>query len=362
LIVHSLQVDGFRNLAPQSVELGEGLNLLWGDNGQGKTNTLEAIHLLSSLRSFRACRLRELICHGAPRADLRARLTAGGVPVALRLALEPGGRRTWLGESPARDAADFLGKLQAVAFTPDDLAMVKGAPIQRRRFLDRAAFLFQPAHLLLAREFSAALRARNRLLRTGRFQADELAAFSETLARLGAELTARRRACVERLDGSFQRVSRELLGRPAATGLELQAGWREADGERGLRAELQASLERDRRRGTTSIGPQHDDLELGLDGQPARRFASQGQQRCLAVALLLALVDEVVARGGEQPVLLLDDVSSELDAASRRRLFTRVGALAGQVLVTTTDEDLLGELGAAERCFEVREGRLLRRQ
>ncbi|HOX43706.1 MAG TPA: DNA replication/repair protein RecF [Myxococcota bacterium] len=362
MIVRSLQLEGFRNLATQSVELGAGLNLLHGDNGQGKTNALEAIHLLSSLRSFRACRLREIIGHGLARAELRAQLTVGRAPLALRLVLEPGGRRTWLGERPARDPAEFLGQLQAVAFTPDDLAMVKGAPAQRRRFLDRAAFLLQPAHLLLARDFSLALRARNRLLRTGRFQPEELSAFSETLARLGAELTARRRACVERLGPAFQRVCGELLGRPAAAGLGLQAGWREAGGERGLLGELQAGLERDRRRGATGVGPQLDDLELGLDGQPARRFASQGQQRTLAVALLLALVDEVVGGGAEQPVLLLDDVSSELDAGNRRRLFERVGALAGQVLVTTTDAGLLGELRGAARVFEVRDGRLLARQ
>jgi len=359
LIVRRLRLEGFRNLAAQRVELGPGLHVLHGDNGQGKTNALEAIHLLSSLRSFRACRLKELVAHGQPRAELWAQVESAGAELSLRVAIEGSSRRTWLGESPARDAAEYLGRLQAVAFTPDDLAMVKGAPAQRRRFLDRAAFLLRPSHLLLARDFSAALRARNRLLRSGRAQAEELAAFGEQVARLGAELSARRLAAVELLGRAFERACGDLLGRPAAAGLSLRPGWRLEGGATGLAAELERSLGLDRRRGATSVGPQLDDLELSLDGQPARRFASQGQQRALAVGLLLALVDEVVAAGAEQPVLLLDDVSSELDEGNRGRLFARVRALGGQVLVTTTDARLVGELGEGTRAFEVRAGRLL---
>jgi DNA replication and repair protein RecF len=360
VFVRSLQLEGFRNLASQRVEFDPGLNLLVGDNGQGKTNTLEALHLLSSLRSFRPVRMRETIARQASRAELQADLEVDGAPLSLRLVLEAGGRRTWVGEKPVRAVEEYLGRFQAVAFTPDDLSMIKGAPIERRRFLDRAVFLHRPVHLLDVRDFHTALKARNLLLRSARLDPHEMEAFSHTLAQAGARLTARRIDFVRRLEEGFRRICEELLGRPARAGLALKPGWQfqGVPEEGALRAQLQREFERDRARGLTCSGPHLDDLIISLDARPARRHASQGQQRAVAIGLLLCLVGELVEAGGPQPVLLLDDVSSELDEGNRRRLFERVTGLHGQVFVTTTDPRLCADIAPAARRFRVVEGRM----
>ncbi len=364
MLLQTLRVDDFRNLARQRLELAPGVNLFIGDNGQGKTNLLEAIHLLASLRSFRPANNRDLVRRGAERAELAAGVCAGAAPIQLKLVLSPAGRRLWVGRRSVSGVSEFLGQLSAVAFTPDDLSMVKGAPALRRRFLDRAAFLFRPAHLEAVRRFGSALRARNRLLsEEGDPDQAQLDAFGQALAEWGGRVAAARRELVDELAEPVARITADLSGGALAVELAYRPGWEVMAGREAesLLAALQRSWARDRRRGATTVGPQLDDFELRFDGASARRFGSQGQQRACAVALLLAVVERVVAAGGEQPVLLLDDVSSELDAGVRRRLFARVAELGGQVLVTTTDAGLREDLApAATGLWRVCAGRIER--
>lgn len=364
MLLQTLRVEDFRNLARQRLELASGVNLFVGDNGQGKTNLLEAIHLLASLRSFRPAANREMVRRGAERAELAARVCSHDTPIQLRLVLAPGGRRLWVGQRAVGGVSEFLGQLSAVAFTPDDLSMIKGAPAIRRRFLDRAVFLFRPAHLEAVRRFSSALRARNRLLGDEcELDRAQLEAFGRALAEWGGRVAAARRALVDELAEPVARITSDLSGGALAVELAYRPGWEAIAGREAesLETALERSGQRDRRRGATTVGPQLDDFELRLDGASARRFGSQGQQRACAVALLLAVVERVVAAGGEQPVLLLDDVSSELDAGVRRRLFARVTELGGQVLVTTTDAGLRDELTpAAAGLWRVRGGHIER--
>jgi DNA replication and repair protein RecF len=360
--IQSVQIADFRNLEGQQVELSAGVNLLVGDNGQGKTNFLEAIHLLASLRSFRPSTIRQMIRHQAERAEVQARIDADGVPLSLRLVIEPAGRRLWIGQRSITAVGEYLGQLGVVAFTPDDLAMIKGAPALRRRFLDRAAFLFQPSHLPAVRSLAVALRARNRLLAQAstpdRLQIDS---FSKALAEWGCSVSLQRRSLVERIAPAAARILEQISGGQLCAELRFQPGWKMSATPRAqeLQGQLRQQLESDLRRKTTSLGPQRDDFEMLLAGQPARRFASQGQQRACAVALLLAVVECSVSAQTLRPVLLLDDVSSELDAKVRSRLFERVRSLGGQVLVTTTEPGLGDEIGA-ERVFAVGQGRIVR--
>jgi DNA replication and repair protein RecF len=362
--IQSVQLQSFRNLDSQALGLSEGVNLFVGDNGQGKTNLLEAVHFLSSLRSFRSASLAEMIAHGQERAELSAEMVSGGVPLKLRIALQPSGRNIWVGQKRISNVADYLGRLNVVAFTPDDLAMIKGGPRNRRRFIDRAAFLFQSSHLQAVRDFNLALKNRNQLLRQGMGRdKHHLDSFTETLARFGSQVTANRQRVVDRLAAPFGRLLRELSGDRIDARIEFNPGWTlpqdESDLESALLAVLNRNLERDQQRRATSVGPQLDDVDVILQEASARRFASQGQQRSAAVSLLLSVVTEVVADGFEQPVILLDDVSSELDEGYRRRLFGQVSDMGGQVLVTTTEPQLVSDLvsGPAKQ-FRVRAGRV----
>jgi DNA replication and repair protein RecF len=340
--VKQIQLNGFRNLAQQQIDLSPGINIFVGDNGQGKTNILEAVHVLSCLRSFRPARLNELINHQQSQALISSTLESGGIPIQMRIIIDEKGRRLWMGERAVRNVADYLGRLNLVAFTPDDLSMVKGAPSVRRRFLDRSAFLFWPEHLVRVREFSTALRARNRLLQSPeKPDAVVLQSFTQTLAKTGTIVSRNRLRVVKMLTEPLMEILGELLDGVGPIELRYKPGW-DLDGE--LDQQLTKRLQKDLLRGSTGIGPQLDDFDLEMNAVSARKFASQGQQRALAVALLLSVVGQVVSGGSEQPVILLDDVSSELDSERRITLFERVRELGGQVLLTTTDERLVSEL------------------
>lgn len=363
--IKNIKLSGFRNLEEQSVDLHDGLNLLIGENGQGKTNFLEAVYLLATLRSFRSASVKDVIKFGDEQAEVSGNVDAGDMPVDLRLQLRGTTRRLWVGQHSVRAAKDFLGQLKVVAFTPDDLAMIKGGPVLRRKFMDRAVFLFDPRHLIRVRDFNQALKSRNRLLRDGQregVQEEVVDSFSQTMAETGAEISRSRMEMIGRVGNHAKAMAGGMIPDAGEAEIAFEPGWSLDDGvsSDSLLRQLRDGLKQDIRRGQTSLGPQQDDFGVDLSGRSARKYASQGQQRIIAIALLLAVVQEVVSSGGERPVILLDDVSSELDAGRRRTLFERVGELGGQVLITTTDEELVNELAseAASR-FRVAGGKII---
>lgn len=360
--IKNIKLSGFRNLKDQSVDLYDGLNLLIGENGQGKTNFLEAIYLLATLRSFRSSSVKDVIRFGEDQAEVSGQVEAADVPIDLRVQLRGTSRRLWVGQRSVRAAKDFLGQLKVVAFTPDDLAMIKGGPALRRKFMDRAAFLFDSLHLTRVRDFNQALKSRNRLLKEGPrngVQEEVIDSFSQTMAESGAEVSRARMEVISRIGVNARAIVGGMTPDAGEAKISFEPGWELGEGisPESLLRQLRGGLKQDLRRGQTCLGPQQDDFDAELGGSSARKFASQGQQRIMAIALLLAVVKEVVSSGGERPVILLDDVSSELDAGRRKTLFDRVGELGGQVLITTTDEGLVAELaGEATRRFRVASG------
>ncbi len=352
----SLQIQDFRNLAAVALAPSPRTTVLVGQNGQGKTNLLEAIYFLATLKPLRATRLQELIRFGAARALVSGRFEGPGGERTLAVQLGDGARTASL-DGKVQDRFDeYFEGLAAVSFTPDDLLLVKAGPEGRRRFLDRAAFNRWPAVLGEARDYVRALRARNAALRRG--DADVEASFREPLARAGARLLARRRALMTELAPRVEAAFREISG-PAAPVAALE--YRAASGIRTdgteaelvarLEAALAARLERDRERGFTSVGPHADDATLALGGKGARFYGSQGQQRALVLALKIAEIENLRATLRRPPLLLLDDVSSELDPAKNAFLLAYLASLPGQAFLTTTDERLLGAAAGPESVF-----------
>jgi DNA replication and repair protein RecF len=361
----ALDIQDFRNIAQASFAPSPRATILVGRNGQGKTNVLEAVYLLATLKPLRASRLAELLRFGQPMAKVAADFESPGGTRRIAVEVISGGRTAYLDGKPQDRPEAYFDGLAAVCFSPDDLLLVKSGPEGRRRFLDRAAFNRWPAVLSEVREYLRALRSRNAALRTGSSE-DVEASFRGPLARTGARLVLRRREVVTELAARLSQAYSEISGpgAPAASltyqpaaGLSAAATFTEV--EAALASVLENRLTRDRERGYTSAGPHMDDLGLTLDGRAARVFASQGQQRALILALKIAEIENLRAMQGEPPLLLLDDVSSELDPEKNRYLLEYLSRLSGQAFLTATDHRLLEPAAGPDSLFvDVEEGRL----
>lgn len=362
LRLQRLFVRDFRNLASVDIEPSSGINVLFGENGQGKTSVLEAIYFLATSRSFRTKSAELVVRHGATATSVRGRFfdqaAAPGVtdgPPREQLVTVVGRRCTTRidGNAPA-SLAQYATRSPAVVFHPDELTLSTGPAAGRRTLLDRVALFVDAASLGHRASYTRALKARHELLRRGRGSDAELEVFETLCATHGAALTATRARAVAALTpvvlSAFERI--------AAPGIVLQLRYRpggSAD-EAVARAELAQRRARDAQRPSASFGPHRDDLELELDTHAARLVASQGQHRALTLALKLGETACIGELRGVEPLLLLDDVSSELDAERTAALLSFLGEREGQIFLTTTRRELL-RLPGIERCeLEVREG------
>ena len=345
----SLRVENYRNIAEARLEPGAELTVICGNNGQGKTNLLEAVWLLTGGKSFRGGKDAELIRRGAPYAVLEA-VTVGdnGKENALRLTVgaagtERPGRYAVRNGAPPKRASSLAGSFPAVVFDPGHLSLVKGSPDGRRRFLDAALCQLYPGYLTLYRRYLRILQQKNSLLRRSPAQAerplreklDLLEVLNEELAPCGEEIQARRRAYLALLAPMAAQNYRELSR--GAEALEIRYEGQFEPG--GLAALLAARRDEEVRAGQSLCGPHREDLAFALDGQPARSFASQGQQRSVVLSLKMAEADASAYITGERTVLLLDDVLSELDEGRRAYLLTRMRER--QTFVTSCDDAAL---------------------
>lgn len=359
--VTRLALRDFRNFAEAELRPHPRFNVIWGENGQGKTNLLEALYWLSTLRPLRASRLRELVRWGQKATRVDGEVEREGLVHRLAVEVRDGDRRALREDKQAR-ATQYFGALAVVMFTPDDVGMVRGSPELRRRFVDRAIFTGRPAHLATVIDFRRALDARNRLLRES--APDELVdVYEVTLAQQAARLMAARRAYVERIAPRFAEIVAAVAG--AELGVELSyrpsLSVEPVDDAAALHGAWAADRARDRERGFTQRGPQADDLGFTLLDRSARNYASQGQQRAMVLALKIAEIQLLEEIRQCTPVLLLDDVSSELDPRRNARLFEFLGAFEGQVFITTTDPGFL-KIDAERRIWRVEAGAVARQE
>jgi DNA replication and repair protein RecF len=309
--------------------------LVVGENGVGKTNLLEAVHVATQGFSPRTRTDSQVVRFGAEGARAAVVGRRGEVGLELEVTVRRGeGKRARLNGAPLRAAEQLRSLVSTLVFTPDRLGVVKGPPAARRAYFDRVLGRFAPARAPLPTEYGAAVAQRNAALRrvtAGASSRDAVEPWSERVARLGADLVAARLETLALLGPSF-------VARAAEFGLD-GASLR-YDGEPPTQTALSAALDRDLERGVTSLGPHLDDVEIAAGGRDLRSFGSQGEQRLALLALLLAEAETIVDRTGVPPLLLLDDVLSELDPGRRRILAARVRS-AGQALVTATDAAML---------------------
>ena len=334
----TLSLGDFRNIRRAEIQPGSRFNIFSGDNGMGKTNVVESIYLLGALRSFRTAVRGELVRHGCESACVEGLFVGAAAGIRCEITLTENERRLRVdGRSKRPDSAHFRN-LPMVLFHPGNLDLVQGGPQARRRLLDRALFQAEGTYPGVLSDYNRALRNRNRLLKDRPPDRRALEPFDRQLAELGARVCGHRRQLVSLLEPLFLEAFEEVSGTSRA-GLAYRPSV--AGDVEQLATALAGALQRDIDRGFTSLGPHADDLEVLVDDRAARRFASQGQQRAAALSLKIAETRALARVTERVPLLLLDDVSSELDEVRNSRLFDFLGGVGGQVFITTTQLDTI---------------------
>ncbi len=348
MYLKKLHLSSFRNYFEQQVEFMAPKTILVGNNAQGKSNLLEAVELLSTLRSHRASRDRELVLNGTPSAQIKATLerTYGDIELAMTLH-QQGRRRLLINQEPVRRHFDFLGNLNTVQFSSLDLELVRGAPESRRHWLDSLLVQLEPVYAHILHQYNQVLRQRNALLREIRRQdtitqveSSQLALWDAQLAAAGSRVTRRRARVIHKLAPLAQAWHRSISGATEILTITYapNVNWSEDSPEQVQQAFLTQIAKysfAEQQQGRTLVGTHRDEIELTINQTPARAYGSQGQQRTLVLALKLAelkLIEEVV---GDSPLLLLDDVLAELDPQRQNQLLEAIQDRF-QTLITTT--------------------------
>ena len=335
MLLRRLQLRNHRNYAHLDLSPGPGVNVFIGVNGQGKTNLLEAVAMLALSSSPRARRDIEVVGPVAAATRIEAEVESGGSVVELVMSLNVEGeraKRVIEVDGARRRAFDLPGHFRVTLFWPDDLGLVKAGPELRRRFLNQMLVQVEPGYARALAGLKRVLEQRNSLLKrmaAGDEGVDVLAAWDQELVRIGGEVSDARARAVRELQPEAARCHAEIA---SGERLEIEYQGPPAD----LAQAVQNSLAEDLRRGSTSVGPHRDDVRILLDGREARAYGSQGQQRTAVVSLKLAEAAMVTRRTGERPVLLLDDVLSELDGERRAALLRQVAG-EGQVIITSVE-------------------------
>jgi DNA replication and repair protein RecF len=384
-----LRLRDFRNYTRLDADFSPGFHLLLGDNAQGKTNILEAVYLMATLRSFRGVGGAQMIRHGQKGYFVGGTVVGGAIPTSscsspakrdesapfdqsrltsaatmltthsereVKIYWSARERKLALDGQPVKRLGDYLGTLRAVVFCTEDLHLVKGAARARRRFLDLLLAQTQPGYLPLLQRYMRAVRARNALLKHRSTDEATLDSFSRELVELGSQLIRMR----TELAPKFSPLARLAYRRISNDAEELRIEYQPSV-KKDFAVELAQSRGRERTYRSTLVGPHRDDLQLLLNEKSAAQFGSEGQKRTLAIALKMAQAEYLTGIHGSAPVLLIDDVMGELDVKRRSGflpLLEQARKTSGQVFMTATGENWPAELGKDLQRWEVQAGML----
>jgi DNA replication and repair protein RecF len=361
--VISLRLYQFRNFDLEEIEFCPGTNLLFGQNGQGKTNLLEAVYFLGYGRSFRTVTPKDCVRHGQQECRVDGLVAHGGLTRELCVSLFPrDDKRLFLHRKPAV-LAEFIGNLHVLAFTQEHLKVVRGGPGERRAFLDRAMLAVFPGHMHRLAAYGRALLQRNRLLASsaaGRERIDLtlLESWEEKLVQEGSRILFNRRLHVDD-------IRREFCN-PFCEGENIEIYYKSTASPEGRNADqvedefrqrIRKARKLDERRGFTSVGPHRDDMVLLLNGKALADFGSAGQQRSCLLSLYFAQMEIHRKTCGFYPVFLMDDVEAELDDLRLQSFLDHLG-LRTQTILTSAKGHVLPDLGINARKFRVHEGRI----
>ncbi|MHB8894956.1 MAG: DNA replication/repair protein RecF [Candidatus Geothermincolia bacterium] len=359
-----LELTNFRNYERQEIEFSEGRNVIIGRNAQGKSNLLESVYFLSHLRSSRAPRLRELVKDGEERSAVRGLVQDGGDRLNIKISFAAQGRSFEVNGQKIQGAARARGILKCVLFAPEDLYLVKGDPARRREYFDETMEELGPVPANTVQQYRHVLRQRNALLRKWEEQAnlpESLAPWNEALIKAGAAMTVERLNALEGITDLLREAYRAISGDEKDLTLQYKGTFEAsphevASAEDAMRDALAGSAATEKRARATLVGPHREDVEIMLGGLGARYAASQGEQRTIAFCLRVAQKNYLREETGKAPVLLLDDVLSELDEKRRHTVLEMAGADT-QAIITATELPPTME-GQVDRLMVIDEGKV----
>jgi DNA replication and repair protein RecF len=350
-----LRLRDFRNYSRLDVDFAPGFHLLLGDNAQGKTNILEAVYLMATLRSFRGVGGAQMVRHGQKGYFVGGKIVAQGER-EIKMYWSSSERSLSLDGRPVRKLTDYLGALRTVVFCTEDLQLVKGTARSRRRFMDLLLSQTHPTYLPLLQRYAQALRSRNALLKRPITDEASLESFTRELVSVGEEIIQMRRELIPRLSPLARLAYRRISNDAEELRVEYQPGVK-----KDFAVELALVRRREQSYRATLVGPHRDDLQLLLNERSAVQFGSEGQKRTLATSLKMAQAEYLTGIHGAPPILLIDDIMGELDVKRRSGflpLLERAHQSRGQVFMTATEENWPRELSRELQRWEVKAGSL----
>lgn len=367
MLVESLQLKNFRNIRSVDTEFSAGINVIYGLNAQGKTNLLEALYMLVTSRSFRTSNDRELIPWNDSEYDgsvVRATIRKNAGVEQIAFCFNEKNKLITIDGKPISRLVHLIGKLNAVLFTPTDLLIVRGAPSLRRRFLDIAISQTNPVYLAALQDYQHILKSRNALLKklssnsTDYFQLD---AYDDQLAHTASVIIKLRYSTLKHIARlatiHYQKIAQSKETLTLAYKPDISGDTEVNISPEAILATLQSSRQEDLRYHSTSRGPHRDDFQFLINEYAARSFASQGQQRTAVLAIKLAELDYLKSRTGETPILMLDDLMSELDNERKNALLGHLNP-QNQTFITTTDHSSVTQFVRADQLIKVVNGRI----
>ncbi|NVN98958.1 MAG: DNA replication/repair protein RecF [Geobacteraceae bacterium] len=363
MLLKKLTINKFRNIERSVVEFDRKFNIFYGQNGQGKTNFLESIFFLATLKSFRNSKQKEMLKWNENSCLLNCTIHDGNIGHELSVLFENNTKQLKIDDKSASRIIDYCKTFTVVAFCPEELIMINGAPDQRRRYLDRAVFSSQPEYLKTYHDYYRILKQRNHLLKQRSYI--DLDAWTEQLAKSGAKLIFERSNYLAKLSEGFASFYKNISGSDEEAGLCYHnSSYRDSFAQNEIQAqllgEIALSCRIEKERGTTVVGPHRDDIEFYLNKRLIREHGSQGQQKSFVMALKMAEIDYLGNMSGNVPVLLLDDMTAELDSSRIDHLMNFLVQRDMQVFITTTDKDSV-PLPKGRECstFLVENGRIV---
>ena len=355
MVIKSLELNNFRNYQSLKIDFCEGTNILYGDNAQGKTNILEAIYISSTTKSHKSTKDRDVINFYEEEAHIRTYIGKNDdvikVDMHLRNAKSKG---IAIDNRRIKKAAELMGILNVVFFAPEDLAIIKSGPTERRRFADMELCQLDNVYLHHLHHYNKVVGQRNKLLRdipaTPSLR-DTLSVWDAQMVTYGSKIIERRRIFAEQLNGIIRHIHKKLTGHREEIKITYDANTKEDE----FAGKLAASLEKDIRLRQTNVGPHRDDFSFFINGIDIRKFGSQGQQRTAALSLKLSEIELVKKLTNDTPVLLLDDVLSELDSNRQNFLLGSIGSI--QTIITCTGlDEFINNRFEIDRVFRVVDG------
>ena len=356
-----LQVAGFRNLEPGEIVPSNGINIIYGKNAQGKTNLLEAMWLFTGGKSFRGAKDSELVRFSEERAQLNLEFFSEERAQKAEIVIQNGKRRAVLNGIEKNSASSLVGRFCAVIFSPDHLSLIKEGPSNRRNFIDTALCQSKPSYVGLLHQYQRTLQQRNALLKDIPRHSellDTLEIWDDKLSRYGGEIMRQRYQYILRLEEPAKEIysgisqNQEVFGAKYQCGVSVAMNSPESF-EKSLLDQLKNFRKEDIFFGFTTAGPHRDDMEVTINGVSARNFASQGQQRSIVLALKLAEAELLSQKIGENPVVFLDDVMSELDAERQDYLMNHL--YQKQVFITCCEPESVKRLNEGAK-FRMQNG------